>query len=444
MKNQTVGLIFLPFLLLMLCPRGWAQHAAYDSLPSLSLQETLAAARKNNPSLQNLRLEQEKTQLDLKAARAGMLPRIEAYSKLLYSFAIPQVAIPGEIVGQTGPVLAEFGTRYDLSVGLQANQLLFSQSYHNSIKLMQKMVTLSGLQLEQQQQELMYELAKIYVNSQGLKAQIRLMKETEDNLSGLQAITQQLYEQDLARKIDADKLRVEQSLLASEIAQMQVMYRQMLGTLEQLCGVSLEVTELEQQLPAVGALSPLNDTHIDLQILDQQQSVVRQERQLQQQAVWPEVSLLGQYYYQGLRNEFDFFDGGDDRFFQVGILGLNLKVPLFNGLENRIKVQQAQLSLKQLHNERQQRYQMLQQEYQDARRFYLSHYQLSQVHRQDIELSERAYQADLRAYQAQLSSLSDLLEAESTLTRSRIAYMNALTLFRLAELALKKINGEPF
>ena len=138
------------------------QASAQDTTMHLTLKQSLQLGLEKNVSIQNAGLEQQKIGYQLTETQSKLYPQVEAYSNFNYYYAIPKMIIPGEIFGQTGMIAVEIGTKYDWSNGFKATQILYSQSYLTSLKLAKRMISVGELNLQQKQEEVIYEVSQVY------------------------------------------------------------------------------------------------------------------------------------------------------------------------------------------------------------------------------------------------------------------------------------------
>jgi outer membrane protein TolC len=422
------------------------QASAQDTTMRLTLKQSLQLGLEKNVSIQNAGLEQQKIGYQLTEAQSKLYPQIDAYSNFNYYYAIPKWVIPGEIFGQTGMIAIEIGTKYDWSNGFKATQLLYSQSYLTSLKLAKRMISMGELNLKQKQEEVIYQVSQVYYLSQTTRLQIMQLKTTMQNMDRLQEIAKLQSENGVIRKIDYSRVSVNKNNLQTQIDNLEQLYQQDLGLLKYLIGLNVGAkVELSDSLvfsqgDMVASLPDFNN-RTELKLLDQQIEITSLTRKINQQSQMPTLAGFGQFYYQGQRNELDFFKG-KDKFYKVGFVGLSLNIPIFDGFEKHSKVKQKDLELLQLQNTRKNTSDYFTKEYTDAARQFNSSLHGLIRQQENIKVAEETYNVSLQGYQQQVVSLSDLLLSESSLTEARLSYFNALMQLKNAELDVKKVKGE--
>ncbi len=436
------GLITVSLVIL-----GLLRAEAQDTTVCLSLKQSCQMGIERNVNVQNAGLEQQKVRFQLKEAQSKLLPQLEAYSNFSYYFAIPKLIVPGEIFGQTGLIPIEIGTKYDWSSGFKAGQVLYNQSYFTSLKLAQRMEKLCELSLQQQKEEVVTRVSQVYFLCQNTSKQIEYISKTLDNTRRLMEISRLQTENGVIRKVDYSRVMVNKNNIQTQIDNLKQLHQQQLRLLKYLIGldtrqeIALSDSLMAEPLQTATGLVDFSNRS-EIQLLEKQMEITLLSRKSNQQSYLPALSGFGQYYYQGQRNEFDFLKGGNDKFYKVGVVGLSLNIPVFDGFEKRAKTRQYDIELMQLQNTRKNTVEFFSKEYTDAMKQYENSLLAMQRQQENIKLAEETYNVSLQGYREQVVSLSDLLLSESSLTQARLSYYNALVQVKNSELELKKAKGE--
>lgn len=437
-------------LLTMLFIFSIVQLSGQETKMSLSLKQSCLLGIEQNVNVQHTALEKQKARYRLREAESKLYPQLEAYSSFSYYYAIPKLIIPGEIFGQTGLIPVEIGTKFDWSNGFRATQLLYNQSYFTSLKLARQMETLSELDLQQKKEEIIFQVSQLYYLCQATREQISLLEASKKNMDRLLKITELQSRSDLIRKTDYSRVAVGADNLQTQIDNLDQLYNNQLGLLKYLIGLPMETEVVLSDIFAFSQENMLVDLFnriglpekTELQLLDKQIEITELTRKSVRQSYLPTLTGFGQLYYQGQRNEFDFFKGGDDKFYKVGVVGVNLTIPLFDGFEKRSKIKQYDLELMQLRNTRENRLEYFSKELVDALNQYRNNLEILRRQEKNIQVAEEIYDVSLQGYRQQVVSLSDLMMSENELTEARLSYSNALMQLKNAELEMRKVKGE--
>jgi len=436
--------MFLVTLLLLVAN---LQLLGQEKQVTLSLKETCRLGIEQNTDLLKSSLELQKKDYRLQEKKSRLYPQLEGYSNFGYNYAIPKLVIPGEIFGQTGPMAVEIGTRFDWRSGLRATQLLFNQSYHTSLQLAGSMESMESLNHQQKKEELIFQLSQLYHLCQTTRRQIEQLEAAMDNMEQLLGIAKLQYEQGIIRKVDHARVLVNQNNLQTEADQLLQLHTEQLNMLKYLIGLPVETALfLSDSLsffptPQIQTVTDLSQ-RTELRLLEKKIEMTRLTQKMNRQSRLPTLTGFGEFYFQGQRNRFDYFRGGDDTFYKVGVVGITLQIPLFDGFERKAKSKQFDLELEQLKNSREQLIDYYSKEIADAVTLYESSYRAILRQGENIRVAEKTYEVSLQGYRQQMVPLSDLLLSENSLTEARLSYYHALLQLKNAELGMMKARGE--
>jgi outer membrane protein TolC len=432
-------------LLVLICYLLISKNVHAQEAYRLSLQEAMTIAIDNNLGVKNAVLEWEKSQHVVSQAKSGLLPQIDAYSDFIYSYSIPRMAIPGEIVGQTGPIAVEFGTTYDWSFGLKASQIIYNQSYFTSIKLTQKMAEIDQLSTELQKEEIAYQVAQLYYLLAATSKQVDQLNLSLDNMHKLSAITSLKVDNEIARPAEHQRLLIEKNNLQNELSQLQLVKKQQENMLKYLLAyppsASIELTDSLIYKP-IEFTNPNFELLPEVRILAKQVEAADLQLRVQKHANLPKLSLSAQHFYQGMHNEIRSFNSGEEAFFNGGIIGLHLSIPVFGGLSRKQNLAIERINLQQMMNNRRNSLELLEKDWIDAVLSYENQHQVYQRQLNNLDMAKENYQVNLLGYQEQVVSLSDLLQSESNLAETRLALYNSLLQLKNAELKIKKLQHQ--
>ena len=430
----------------MLAWTGLFQVVAQDSITSVSLSQACRLGIDHNLMITNATLETQKAGYQLKETQSKLYPQLEGYSTFNYYFGIPKILMPGEIFGQTGEIPVEIGTKYDWNSGFSASLTLYNQSYFTTIKIARKMQMISRLTLQQKKEELAYQVSQVYYLCKTTGSQIAYLEKDMTNAVHLMEIVKSQNENGVARKIDYSKVLVNKNNLQTQIENLVLLHDQQLGLLKFLIGMDENrKVELTDSLVCINdqtsTLPNLNNL-TEVKLIDGQIEITALNRKANQQSYLPTLSGSGQLYYQGQQNEFNFFNGGPDKFFKVGFVGLTLNVPIFDGFGKQAKNRQYAIELQQLQNTRKNRLTGFNKDFTEATKLYRNSLNALLRQKENIKIAEEDYNLSLQGYKQQVVPLSDVMLSENSLTEARLSYVNALLQLKNAELEVRKSKGE--
>ncbi len=412
----------------------------------LSLKEIIDLAIDQNPMVKNANLGIDHAEISYKDAKGKLLPQVSVFSNLTYNYSIPKMVIPGEIFGQSGPIPVEFGTKYDWNSGLDATQIIFNQSYFTNLKLLSEITTLNHLNKTLTEEDLLFNIAQLYYLCVSLKEQQKALETAIINMDKIGVIAELQMEGGTIRKVDRSRVSIDQNNLVVERDNLLMLYQQQINMLKYLSGIDLNtIISLKDSLAnsETSFAIPLSTAtpRIENRLMEQKITIAHHEKNIEKQSALPEVSLFARHYYQGMRDEFDFFDGGDDRFFKAGYIGLQVNIPLFDGFQRRNKVEMQDITFCQLMNDKANLTNQLTREYEDAVLQYRNSIIILENRKKNMLVASQVHKVSLEGYRQGVVSLTDLLISENQLTQSCISKIDALYQLKKSELALKRASG---
>jgi len=425
---------------------GIVQARAQDTIQHISLSRACQLGIDHNLMIANASLDTQKAGYQVKETQSKLYPQLEGYSTFNYYFGIPKILMPGEIFGQTGEVPVEIGTKYDWNSGFSASLTLYNQSYFTTIKIARRMQTITRLNLQQKKEELAYQVSQVYFLCKTTGSQITFLEKDITNAIHLLEILKSQNENGVARKIDYSKVLVNKNNLQTQIENLVLLHDQQLGLLKFLIGMDENrKVELTDSLVCINdqtsTLPNLNNL-TEVKLIDGQIEITALNRKANQQSYLPTLSGSGQLYYQGQQNEFNFFNGGPDKFFKVGFVGVTLNVPIFDGFGKQAKNRQYAIELQQLQNTRKNRLTGFNKDFTEATKQYRNSLNALLRQKENIKIAEEDYNLSLQGYKQQVVPLSDVMLSENSLTEARLSYVNALLQLKNAELEVRKSKGE--
>ncbi len=411
----------------------------------LSLHRACRLAVDSNLQIINARIEIQKTHYQEQETKSKLYPTLNGYSNFNYNYAISQMVIPGEIFGETGEIPVQIGTKYDWSSGFDASISLVNLSNLTAIKLAKSMKAMSALTLEQKKEEILYQVHQVYFLCQATNAQITYLDKNMENTNRLLEILDNQIKNEIARRIDYSNVTVTKNNLENQIENLEKLEEQQKNLLKYILGLDIKIPiELTDSLTNDGSQNyslPDFSVGIDVILIDNQLDIALLNKKSTSQEYLPTLSAFSQFYYQSQQNKFNFFDG-KNRFSQVGVVGLSLNIPIFDGFEKQNKIRQYNSEIAQLQNTRNNTINELQKDYANAIVEYNNSLKSIQRQQDNIKVAEENYTISLQQYKQQRLLLADLLLAENSLTEARLSYIDALLQLRNAELELKKLNNQ--
>ena len=416
---------------------------------TLSLQEAITYALEHNEDMQKASYDQLSAKYMVKEAKSSGLPQLNAVGNFNMFPAIPVQVIPNVFEGKPDEMIpVQFGTKYNATAGIQLSQLLFNQSYFVGLKAAKSSEDLYRLRKEMTEEEVIY-VSSSYFQILQTKEQFEIINANLARLEQLGKILQLQYENDLARKVDVNRIRVNRTNLETQLQTLTSALDQQMNVLKFFMGMPLEegiaLTDakilLDTGAAAFNSSKDLVKGQTQLQLLSKQSELTELQMQNIKAGYYPTLSAVGNYQYNAMRKEFNFFDTNMP-WFKTAIIGLQLNVPIFDGMRKHSQIKQTEYKLKSLEADRQKLTKNLEVALENS----ISQLQNSSssiaAQEQNVALAQEVYDTTNDLYKEGISPLTDLLEAEVSLRQAKTNLNNEMLKYQLAQLGYLKATGD--
>jgi len=443
MKKARNHLKLLAFLLLAFTITLQAQQP-------IDLKSAMKFSLEHHASIQKARIEIAKGNELVRESLSSGLPQISANANLIDNLVLRTNFLPAEFVGgQPGEFAkVQFGTNWSASAGAQIDQMLFNKAWLLGVRATRELTDFYNLVLLQTKDKVVSDVAKLYFQIQLSRTQRGILDANIGQIKGLLSVTQKQYENGLGKKIDVDRLKVQQSNLETQIANLDLQIQQAQQALKFAMNMPLETeiiltdTISEQLFDDVNKAmtQPSYTLKSDLLILKKQEQLYNLDVQRWKAGYFPTLSVFGVYSYEWQGNKLGDMSNGDywTDFSQVG---LRLNVPIFDGFLKKSKIQTAQLNLQQTTQD----YNLAKLGLQLSHEAALTSLKVSQNTLRSIidtrVVAEEVYRVAQSRYKEGLAPITELLDAETSLRQTQANYITTLAQAKLAEIDILSANG---
>lgn len=419
-----------------------AQPAA---TPELSLQECLKKAIDHSAVLQINALEQSKLNYARKETVGQGLPGVNLAGSYDDYLNLPTSLIPGEFFGYPGQMIpVQFGTNFNIAGSLDFNQLIYNQSYLVALRMSKLMLEQNSLSGERMKNELVFNVAQSYYYIQISRNQIRNLESNLAQLEKAEQIARSQFANGLIMKIDVDRISVNKLNVQTQIERLKVNYEQQLNLQRYFMGLDLTAPvafpDTIQPVPADLLAFANPENHIDIRMIEKQKQLATTGIKLDQSAYYPSLMLIGSVNYTNQSNTF-YMTGDPNSWFNTTLVGIRVKVPIFNGLQHHNKVNQSKINLEQLKVSENDTRKMLSVGLKDASGKLQNAIADELRQRENMKVAQRVFDISQEQYRKGMIPLTDLLNAETGLRDAQTNHSLALVQMKIAELEYRKANG---
>lgn len=428
-----------------------SQPAAGEA-KELTLKDALNYALQASQTARKARLDVENGQYQIDEVKARALPQINGNAGLTYNPILQLSALPGELAGQPGKTLmVAFGQKWASSAGVSLSQNLFDQGVFTGLKAAKSTKEYYKINAQLTDEQLIEQVATTYYQVLVQRQKIGVLDTTLLNTGKVQSIIKGQFENGLAKQIDVDRIAVNISNLQTQRQQLLNGVSQLENQLKYAMGMAIqtpialpavEFTSIRPQTAPTG--DSLNvSARTEFKLLKQQETLLKYQKDAYKAENYPSLSLNGNYAYQGLGNKVPWFQKGSAgvNWFDYASVGLSLKVPIFNGFATRSRVRQADVSIRKLQEDIASTSLSLNLMYENAKTQINNSIIILNNQQVNVQLAQKVFFNTQNNYNNGLATLTDLLDAENSLTEAQNNHSAALLDYRVAEIQLIKAQG---
>lgn len=319
----------------------------------LTLEEAVQIAMKHNPELTAARFEVEKADARVNEAWGYALPVLSIqgqYSRALKKpvFFLPDFDNPNS--GRTVPI--QIGSDHSINLSLTAQQVIFNSTVITGVGAAHIYSKGAREMYRAKQLETITNVRKSFYGVL-LAAEVRDMmranlKNAEENLQNVQLLSRQ----GLVSEYDLLRAQVGVENLRPSVIQADNNYALSLDGLRAVIGLPiseefviqgpLRFNPLDEALLASATEAVLNDNP-SLQALRYQIDINRAFVSVERSSYLPTLAAFGNYQFQLAKNNLNISTGD---FIGSSLVGLNISFNMFQGLQTRARVEQAELEVR--------------------------------------------------------------------------------------------------
>ena len=413
---------------------------------TLTLEECLQIGIENNLSLAGSRNEMRKAKHLLSENRAKLLPQINAVAGFNDNFNPPVSVTDGSAYGN--PYNVTKTLQYNASAGLQLQMPLYNQTVYTAIDIARTMNELNRLSYEKAREDLMLQISKMYYLGQNTVEQLALIQENWVRLQELRDITQAFFDNGMAMEVDVKRVNINLENLQVQYDNAKSMLVQQLNLLKYVMDYPAEeeiaLTPVNPEQVESVSLTGLRSDLYELQLLESQEKLAGQQKELIRQGYLPSLSLTGSWMYSAYTDKARhwFHSGPSNHWYSSSGLGLTLRVPIFDGLDKRARIRKARIDEENARLNYENMRKNMETQYLNATNDLMNNQRNFQKQKDNYLLAEEVYQVTTDRYREGIASMTEVLQDEMRMSEAQNNYLSAHYNYQVANLTLLKLTGQ--
>ncbi len=407
-----------------------------------TLKQCIDSAQIHNRNLQISRNNMEMGKEKEKEAKSNLIPKVKFAGDYKYFIDQPTQLMPQSAFGGPAGIFKEikFGTPHNFNLSLQAALPLYNPNIYGAIKTTKAASELNKLQYKKTREDVYYNISNLYYNAQVLKHQLTFIEGNLENTSKLLQTIKLLREQKLAKRSDVEKIQLQKERLLTQKKTVENTLVQVKNLLKFNIGIPLSRPfEVESNIRYRPEINYPHNIIVDLQLANTKKDLLTTELKTLKNSRIPSLSLYGSYSevgfgYRGAPK--NFLD-----FYPTSLVGVQLSVPIFNGMVTKRKINQKKLEIKNTELQASLIKEKNTMEITNARKQRNVALTTIKNTQDQIKLAQSVYNQTVMQQKQGLASLTDVLMADNALKEAQQNNITAIINYLKADLKLKQLTG---
>lgn len=457
MLKKLITTVFLVFAVLIMQAQEQKQF---------SLSEAINYAMEHNPAIINAKLAEESAEGLVSQNIATGMPQLNAGIDIANNFELPtsfipdfvspavygvlfqENVIPEKPLPDTGVFPAQFGTTFSGSATISLSQMIFNGSFFVGLEGAKTYRELSTKELVKAKIEVAEMVSKSYYSVLVSQYRLQLVKTNYSRLDSLLKETTEMYSSGFAEKIDVSRSKVQFNNIKVEKENSEKMLKITRANLNVLLGLTVnDSLILTDKLSAdLFVDEPESEfqygDRVEYSILQTNQQLAMLDKKLNNSRYLPKLDLyatVGANLGTGVAsNIFDI----TNEWYEFGIIGLRMNIPIFDGLQKHYVNQQKKLAIEQIEQSKGLLKQNIDLEVQEAKINLENALAKLKSQQENMEISEEVYLVTKEKYQNGLGSNLEVINADADFKEAQTNYFVALYSALLAKVDYKKSIGK--
>ncbi|AOW09001.1 TolC family protein [Flavobacterium gilvum] len=427
-----------------------SQGTSTTAVQPLTLKAAITYALENKAEARKSKLSIENSEYKIQEIRAKALPQIAANGSLTYNPILQTNVLDGAMFGKPGEAIqVSFGQKWTSGAGVSLNQTIFDEAVFTGLRAAKSTREFYQINDQLTEEQVIERVANNYYSVYVQRERLILLDSNYVNTTKVRDIVKGQYENGLAKKIDLDRIIVKLSNIDTDRQQIQNQIELQENALKFYMGMPIETkivipkTEFAVT-PHALTEAPNTANRSEFLLLKKQEELLEFNKTAVKAEYYPTLSLFAGYNYIGQGPEMPLFAKPKDGVYwsDYSAIGLNMRVPIFNGFGTRARVRQADVQIRSLQEDIKDTQLALDLDYRNAKTQIENNIKTIQIQKENMRLAGEILKNTKNNYLQGLASLTDLLDAENASLEAQNNYTRAVLAYKIAEITLIKSKGE--
>jgi outer membrane protein TolC len=439
-------------VLTVLLANGAIAFATAQSIHSITIQDALELAKKNNVAVKTARTNLQIQEQTNKSLTAEALPTVSgtitttAYVQLPVSIIPKDAFAPGQ---PAEPMAVSFTPKYNATAGVTLKQTLFDGQVFVGLKARSTALDYSRKGIDLAVEDISVNVYKTYYQLLVSRTQEQLLDANITRAQKLLSDSRVMNENGFAEKLDVDKAQVQLANLQTSRQNTETNISNGYLALKYLIGVpaadSLILTTQFKEEDLTGGV-PVDlqyryEDRYDYQSLQISGKLGEFDIKRYKAVYFPTIDLNGAYFKNAYNNTYDFLTTGGN-WYSNSYLGIQINVPIFSGFSKNANLQKAKLNYSLINDQIQNLKESIDLEVRRSRNNFLNAIVTMNNQKENTRLAESVYNQTKKKFESGLASNTDVTNAQTDLIEAQTNYINALYTSIIAKVDYLKAIGK--
>ena len=422
---------------------------AQKTTNQFSVKQAADYAMQNSVAVRNALLDIKIQHEVNRQVTSAALPQVNASVSLNDYLVIPTSLLPAEIVG--GPAgtyfPVQFGVKYNATGGVDLSQLLFDGQVFVGLQARRASLDFYRRQADVTKEQIKANVYKIYYQLVVGRKQLGAIDANIVRFDKLLNDTRTIFQNGFAEKLDVDKVSVQLNNLKTEKTKIESQLDAGLVALKFLMNMpqqdSLVLTDSLSEQELKDNLLDQSYNYSDrseYKLLQVAQQLGKYNIKRYKLSYLPTVAAFASYSKNAQRQQFNFFNDGS--WFTTAIIGLNVKIPLFDGFYKQAHIRQARLELQKTNQNMEQLKASIDSDVETAKLKIAAALVTVDNQKRNMDLAESVYNSTKLKYEQGLGSNQEIYSAQAELKVAQSNYYGALYDAIVARIDFLKATGK--
>jgi outer membrane protein TolC len=424
---------------------------------SMTVAEAREYALKHVTELKNLKIDRQIQDAQNREITGQALPQLTGTISSQHFFTIPVTLLPDFISpavygvlekegvqnGSGNPVVkpneptqffpAQFGVPWQASAGFSFQQLLFQPDVFVGLQARSTALKYADLNVKAMEDSIKSNVMRSYYGVLiAEKKQVYIIEGLE-RLEKLHADQEKLYKNGFAEKLDIDKTQVSLNNLQTTKSQLDNMIYIGYASLKYALGLTQKDTlTLTDTLSSEAVKRDLLDgsdfkyeDRSEIQLLNTVAELQQLDLKRYKLQYVPTISAYWNFSANALRKDPNFLNFKEP-WYQTSVAGINMNVPIFDGLQKHNRIKQARLTLDKTNNSKENLERVIDFQREAAVNILKNSLATLDVQERNMQLAERVFNTTKKKYEQGLGSSFEILQADQEFQTAQSNYFQAL------------------